>query len=175
MASRATTPPTGPKRYETVRLDSPDIFGFPFLYVSEPGFMRLTDEETDNLREYLNRGGFIMFDDFRGEDFRVLELYLKRAFPERELFQLDPSHSMFDVFYTIDSLEIEAPYVDSRFTGNPEFWGMHDEAGRLILVANHNNDIGEFWEGLDLAHQPLQPSIDAVRLGINYMIYTMTH
>ena len=166
---------TSDDAYEIVQLGSDDIFRFPFLYVSEPGFMQLDSGELDNLREYLERGGFIMFDDFRGQDLYVLESYLKRAFPDREMLRLDVSHPMFDVFYAVDSLEIEAPYMDQRFSGNPEFWGMHDDSGRLMLVANHNNDIGEFWEGLDLAHQPLQPSIDAVRLGINYMMYTMTH
>lgn len=175
ILGEVTSLKTSPDAYETVRLDSEDIFRFPFLYVSEPGFMQLTDREIDNLREYLNRGGFIMFDDFRGKDFLVLQMYLKRAFPDREMFQLDPTHPMFDVFYAIDSLDIEPPYTDARFTGGPEFWGMRDDQGRLILVANQNNDIGEFWEWLDLAHQPLRPSIDAVQIGINYMIYAMSH
>ena len=166
---------TSDDAYEVVHLESDDIFRFPFLYVSEPGFMDLTPEEVDNLREYLLRGGFIMFDDFRGQDMYVLQMYLKRAFPDREMFRLDPSHPMFDVFYTIESLDFIPPYVRGDESGPPEFWGMTDESGRLILVANHNNDIGEFWEGLDLAYLPLQPSIEAVRMGVNYMIYAITH
>jgi hypothetical protein len=166
---------TSDEAYEVVHLESEDIFQFPFLYVSEPGFMALNQTEVENLREYLLRGGFIMFDDFRGQDMYVLQTYLKRAFPEREMFRLDASHPMFDVFYTIDSLDFIPPYVRADASGPPEFWGMSDDDGRLILVANQNNDIGEFWEGLDLAYQPLGPSIEAVRLGVNYMIYTMTH
>jgi hypothetical protein len=162
--------------YEIVQLGSDDIFRYPFLYVSEPGFMQLTPGEVENLGEYLDRGGFIMFDDFRGEDFYVLQAYLQRAFPDREMFRLDATHPLYSAFYTIDSLDsIEAPYMDARFSGNPEFWGMHDDRGRLMFVANHNNDIGEFWEGLDRADDPLRPAIDAVRLGVNYMIYSMTH
>jgi hypothetical protein len=160
---------------EIVQLGSDEIFQFPFLYVSEPGFMQLQPEEEDNLREYLQRGGFIMFDDFRGQDFYVLQSYLKRAFPDREMFRLDLNHPVFNSYYQIESLQMEAPYMDSRFSGNPEFWGMHDDDGRLMLVANHNNDIGEFWEALDKAQEPLQPAIDAVQLGVNYMMYTMTH
>ncbi len=166
---------TSDDAYETVELDSADIFRFPFLYVSEPGFMQLTPLEIDNLREYFNRGGFVMFDDFRGRDLLVLQGYLRQAFPHREMILLDPSHPMFDVFYTIESLDFDPPYTDGRETGPPEFWGMHDESGRLILVANQNNDIGEFWEGLDRAYAPLKPAVDSVRLGINYMIYAMTH
>jgi hypothetical protein len=158
-----------------VELDSDEIFRFPFLYVSEPGYMELTEGEIAHLGEYLRRGGFIMFDDFRGVDLVVLQTYLKQAFPEREMFLLDPSHPMFDTFYTIDSLDFVAPYVRADTSGPPEFWALEDDAGRLMVVANQNNDIGEFWEALDRAEAPLRPAADAVRLGINYMIYAMTH
>ena len=161
--------------YEIVDLDSSDIFKFPFLYVSEPGFMDPSDAEVDNLREYFDRGGFVMFDDFRGVDLYNLQYVLKRVYPDREMFLLNPSDEIFNVFYSIESLEMVPFYFDERFTGFPEFWGMTDEYGRLILVANQNNDLGEYWEALDLANTPLEPSTQSVRLGINYMIYAMTH
>jgi hypothetical protein len=158
-----------------VDLSSEEIFEFPFLYISEPGFMELSDREVAHLGEYLRRGGFIMFDDFRGADLTVLQRYLGQAFPERAMFRLDVSHPIFDAFYTIDSLDFVPPYLRADASGPPEFWGLEDETGRLMVVANQNNDIGEFWEALDLAEQPLQPAADSVRLGINYMIYAMTH
>ena len=65
--------------------------------------------------------------------------------------------------------------MDSRFSGGPEFWGMEDDSGRLILIANQNNDLGEYWEGLDLASVAFEDAADSVRLGINYLIYSMTH
>lgn len=175
ILKEVTSLTTSDEAEEVVRLDSDDIFDFPFLYVSEPGYMQLTTEEVDHLREYLLRGGFIMFDDFRGRDFNVLQTYLKRAFPDREMFRLDVTHPMFGVFYTMDSLDFAPPYIRGDESGPPDFWGMNDDSGRLMLVANNNNDIGEFWESLDRAYDPLQPAVDAVRLGVNYMLYTMTH
>src|SRR5688572_2384605 len=66
MLKEVTTIHTSTESYKIVRFDDPDVFQFPFLYVSEPGFMNLTEKEINGLREYINRGGFVMFDDFRG-------------------------------------------------------------------------------------------------------------
>lgn len=166
---------TSQSAYEIVQLDSSDIFKFPFLYFSEPGFMDLTRSEEENLRDYFNRGGFAMFDDFRGVDLVHLGEQMRKLFPNRELFELDIRHPMFNSFYEVESLEMTPLYTDSRFTGAPEFWGMEDEQGRLILIANQNNDLGEYWEGLDLAYVPFESASQSVRLGINYLIYAMTH
>ena len=166
---------TSPDDYEIVDLDDDAIFGYPFLYFSEPGFMDLTAREEENLRGYFNRGGFAMFDDFRGVDLQNLGVQLKKLFPNREMFPLTIRHPVFNAFYEIDSLDMTPLYMDSRFSGGPEFWGMEDESGRLILIANQNNDLGEYWEGLDHASVAFEDAADSVRLGINYLIYSMTH
>jgi hypothetical protein len=166
---------TNPEAYAIVDLDDDGIFNYPFLYFSEPGFMLLTNGEEENLRAWFDRGGFAMFDDFRGVDIVNLANQLKRVYPDRELFQLDVRHPMFSSFFEIDSLEMTPLYSDDRFSGGPEFWGMTDETGRLILIANQNNDLGEFWEGLDLNTVALRDAARSVELGVNYLIYSMTH
>src|SRR5215470_857026 len=143
--------------YKIVRLDSPEIFEYPFLYLSEPGFMVLNEKEIANLGEYIRRGGFIMADDFRTatylggpEELEVLRYYLKRAVPERELVRLDVRHPIFHSFFEMDTLQMDPPY--GREPGHetpgfiPQFWGMYDAHGNLQLIANYNNDIGEFWK-----------------------------
>ena len=167
-----------PNSYKIVRLDSPEVFTYPFLYLSEPGFLALNEKEIANLGEYIRRGGFIMADDFRTaeylrgpEELNVLRDYLKRAVPERELVRLDVSHPIFHSFFDIDTLEMKAPYGDWP----PQFWGMSDEHGRLQLIANYNNDIGDFWKYLDHGDKPLKDSTAAIRLGINYIVYAMSH
>lgn len=167
--------PTNPEAYVIVDLDDDEVFQYPFLYFSEPGFMSLTNREEENLRAWFDRGGFAMFDDFRGVDLVNLSTQLKRVYPDRELFQLDVSHPMFQSFFAIDSLAMTPFYQDDRFSGGPEFWGMTDETGRLILIANQNNDLGEYWEGLDLNTVALQDAARSVELGVNYLIYSMTH
>ena len=166
---------TSREAYQIVQLDSEDIFRFPFVYISEPGFMDLTDAEEANLREYFERGGFAMFDDFRGVDLDHLRLQMKKLFPNREMFQLEIQDPLFSSFFEIDSLQMDPPYTDNRFSGFPEFWSMRDEHGRLIMIANQNNDLGEFWEGLDRGDVSLESSAKAVRLGVNYLMYAMEH
>jgi hypothetical protein len=164
--------------YKIVELSSPEIFNYPFLYLSEPGFLALNENEIQNLGEYIRRGGFIMADDFRTgaylqgpEELEILRSYLKRAVPERELVRLDFGHPIFHSFYDIDTLRMRPPYG----TFVPEFWGMNDENGNLQLIANYNNDIGDFWKYLDRGDMPLVDSTTSIRLGINYLIYALTH
>lgn len=164
--------------YKIVRLESPEIFNYPFLYLSEPGFLLLNDKEIANLGEYIRRGGFIMADDFRTAEFlrgpeelEVLRDYLKRAVPERELVRLNISHPVFHSFYDIKTLDMKPPYGDWK----PQFWGMSDEHGRLQLIAYYNNDIGDYWKYLDEGDRPLQDSTTSIRIGINAIVYAMTH
>jgi len=167
-----------PDSYKIVELRSPEIFQYPFLYLSEPGFMVLNDKEIENLGEYIRRGGFIMADDFRTaaylggpEELDVLRGYLKRALPERDLVRLDLRHPIFHSFYSIATLRMAPPYGSFQ----PEFWGLSDDDGRLQLIANYNNDIGDFWKYLDRGDKPLIDSTTSIRLGINYLIYALSH
>ena len=167
-----------PTSYKIVQLSSPEIFEYPFLYLSEPGFMVLNEKEIANLGEYIRRGGFIMADDFRTaaylggpEELDVLRYYLKRALPERELVRLDLRNPIFHGFFDMNTLQMTPPYGGFH----PEFWGMSDEKGRLQLIANYNNDIGDFWKYLDHGDKPLQDSTTSIRLGINYLIYALSH
>ena len=167
-----------PNSYKIVRLDSPEVFQYPFLYLSEPGFMTLNEKEIANLGEYIRRGGFIMADDFRTaaylggpEELEVLRYFLKRALPERDLVKLDLNHPVFHNFYDIDSLKMDPPYGDFV----PQFWGMSDETGKLQVIANYNNDLGDYWKYLDHGDKPLKDSSRSIRLGVNYIIYALSH
>ncbi|HVQ65402.1 MAG TPA: DUF4159 domain-containing protein [Terriglobia bacterium] len=164
--------------YKIVRLDKEEIFEYPFLYLSEPGFLQLTDKEVANLGEYIRRGGFIMADDFRTAEFLdgpeeldVLRDYLAQAVPERKLERLDLSHPIFHSFYDIKTLDMSAPYGEWK----PQFWGMSDEHGRLQLIAYYNNDIGDYWKYLDEGQAPLKDSTASIRIGVNAIVYAMTH
>ena len=164
--------------YKIVRLDKDEIFQYPFLYLSEPGFLQLNEKEIHNLGEYIRRGGFIMADDFRTaeylhgpEELDVLREYLAQAVPERKLERLDLSHPIFHSFYDIQSLDMRPPYGEWK----PQFWGMSDEHGRLQLIAYYNNDIGDFWKYLDEGQAPLKDSTTSIRIGVNAVMYAMTH
>jgi hypothetical protein len=182
MLRELTSIHTAEDSYEIVDLESPEIFNFPFLYFSEPGFLELTDREIGNLGEYIRRGGFIMADDFRTaaylrgpEELDVLRHYLQLAVPEFKLVRLDIHNSIFHTFYDIDTLDIKPPYGEEIPGFVPEFWGLVDDRNRVHLIANYNNDLGEFWEWLDKGDKPFGPSVHSVQLGIDYVMYAMTH
>lgn len=161
--------------YVIVDLDSEQIFQYPFIYFSEVGYMNMTDREVANFREYLNRGGFAMIDDF---DSQVsLDWFLeqmKQVFPEREFVELKLEHPIFHTFYEIPTLEIDPPY-GARDGGPPKFYGYFDERGRLAMIICHNNDVGDFWEWIDQPRYPLQPSTEALRFGVNFFVHALTH
>jgi hypothetical protein len=159
--------------YRIVEMGSPEIFQYPFSYISEAGEMRLTEQEVVNLREYLNRGGFIMVDDFDGADqLENLRRNLLRVFPEREMFPLTIQHSIFNTFYALDPTNLPSPY---NFGDNPMFYGYPDGRGNISMIICHDNDIGDFWEWIDQPRFPLEPSSESLRFGINFVVYAMSH
>ena len=162
--------------YRVVELSSPEIFDYPFSYISEPGTMRLTDQEVDNLREYINRGGFVMVDDFGGQgqgqwEFEVLRTSLRRAFPDREMVELSVDHPLFHTFYDIDSVQTVHPMTGVRSI----FLEFPNDRGGVATVICYAADVGDFWEHIDNPRYPVRPSAEALKLGIDFVLYAMTH
>ena len=159
--------------YVIVDLDSEELFKYPFVYISEPAEMNMNEKEVANLREYFNRGGFAMVDDFDTQrELDWLGSQLRKAFPDRNLVELTIEHPIFHTFYEMPTLEVASPYPNE---GPPKFYGYYDDKGRLLMIVNHNTDIGDFWEWIDQPMYPLEPSTEALRFGINYFMYAMTH
>lgn len=155
-------------------LDDPQLFKYPFVYLCEVGFMNLNDKEIAGMREYMLRGGFIMVDDFRHpSQFANLQMHVKRAFPELELKKLDLSHPVFNCFFSIKTLDLPPVYGGMGF--NPEFWGLEDETGRLMMVVDYNNDISDFWQFSDNPFRPIEETNEAYKFGVNYIVYALTH
>jgi hypothetical protein len=174
IVGQVTGVSTNVEAFKIVELESDEIFKYPFLYFSEPGFMDLTDTEEKNLREFFNKGGFAMFDDFRGQHLLNLQEQLHYVFPDREMERLKITEPIFSSFYVMDTLDVVAAYPDENGVG-ASFWGMRDDKGRLILIANVANDFGEFWEDIDRGREALKPAVESFQFGINYLIYAMTH
>ena len=154
--------------------DDPELHRFPIAYVSEPGFWTLTDAEASGLRTYLQKGGFLIFDDFFGEHWFNFESQMLKVLPQARIVRLDVSHPIFDSFFHITSLDYRHPYF-----GHPsEFYGIfedNDPSKRLMVIVNYNNDIGDYWEWSDAGFLPIELSNEAYKLGVNYLIYAMTH
>jgi hypothetical protein len=173
------------KTPHSVMIMDPEIFKYPYLYVVEPGGMRLSEEEVELLREYMLRGGFIHIDDFWG--LRALdnvERELARIFPDFEMKPLDMKHEVFSVFFDVDKI-VQIPNVDngcdggqtweSRDDTEPRVFGVSDDKGRLMTVITYNSDLGDAWEWMDLPCYPEPYSSQAYRMGLNFILYSMSH
>jgi hypothetical protein len=155
-------------------LDDPELFRYPIAYMSEPGGWSPSDSEAEGLRNYLLKGGFIIFDDFRGYDWNTLEEAMRRVLPDLRWVQLDASHPIFHSFFEINSLDIIYSYGGAM----PTYYGLfedNDPRKRLVAIANRDGDLGEYWEYSDTGVDPVDLSNEAYKFGVNYMIYGLTH
>jgi hypothetical protein len=158
--------------------DDPEIFKFPVAYLSEPGYWTVSDAEAANLRAYLLKGGFLIVDDFEGEHWINFEEKMHKVLPGAVFVRLDASHPIFHAFFDLDDL---APLTVGNYRARRApsvYYGIfedNDPTKRLMVIANYNNDIGEYWEWSDTGFFPIELSNEAYKLGVNYVIYALTH
>ncbi|HEY7184739.1 MAG TPA: DUF4159 domain-containing protein [Blastocatellia bacterium] len=159
--------------------DDPQLFKYPFAYLCEIGCMNLDDKEIAGLREYILRGGFLLIDDFRmPREFYNLQRQLKEALPEYEMKKLDPSHPIFNCFFSIKTLDVAPIYPINApsSTYSPEFWGLIDKDGQLGAIINYNYDVSDFWQWSDdNSFAPIDETNEAYKFGVNYIMYALTH
>ena len=153
--------------------------------------MTLNDAEAARLREYLLRGGFWHCDDFWGKrEWNNLETQLAKVFPDRKIERLPLSHEIFHSFFSIDKV-IQIPNVSNgerwKLSGGrtptweraddkePGIFGISDDNGRLMVVITYNSDLGDAWEWMDDPDYPAEMTGQAYRMGMNFIIYAMTH
>jgi hypothetical protein len=159
-----------------VALDDPALFGYPIAFMWEPGFWQLTDVEAAAFRTYLLKGGFAVFEDFDGAaQWNVFETQMRRVLPEHRLVELDRTHPIFDSFFRIKDIgAIRHPMSGLA----PRYFGIfeaNDPARRLMAVANFDNDVPEYWEWSGQGLFPFDTSNEAYKLGVNYLIYGLSH
>ena len=159
--------------YRWVELGSEEIFDYPFAMISEPGEMNFTEQEVINFREYINRGGFVLMDDFDGtQQLANMRQQMRRVFPDRDWVPLDISHLIFRSHFELDDLHAMDDYVPGGYT---VYYAMFNEAGEAVMIAGYNNDLMNFWDWFDEPGTPIGPATDAFRLGVNYIVYALTH
>jgi hypothetical protein len=176
---RLTRTHTTSESYQIVDIDSKELFQYPFVYMSEPGYLDLRPADVKNLREYLDRGGFLLMDDFRGNEFDMsqfdnMKQQMRKLFPDRELAVVPPNHVIFHLFFDLNSKDMLPPYRMYN-SGEVQFFGISDPKGNLQVMIDFNNDISEYWQALDVGQCSIHEAGTAVKLGVNYAIYAMTH
>ena len=182
----------------TIRFDDPELFKYPIAYVIEPDWWAITEKESTALRNYMLKGGFVIVDDFKvfgrggfgggggteylrspgtgGGGWPSFEEMMKHVMPGYRFFDMDPAHPAFHSFFEIKSLD-NFPQAYIR-NGKPIFRGMfedNDPDKRLLMIVNYNTDISQYWEWSGRGLRPFDDTNEAYKLGVNYLIYGLTH
>lgn len=168
---------------QVVDIDSDDIYNWPWLYAVEVGHWMLDDAQAKRLREYLDRGGFLMVDDFHGtREWEIFAHSMERVFPDRPIMELENADAIFHTLYDLDQ-RFQVPGLQFLYSGSvfeddgvePRWRAIYDAKGRIQVAICHNMDLGDAWEWADLPQYPERYSSLAYRIGLNYLVYSMTH
>ncbi len=169
-----------------------DVYNWPMMYAVEVGHWSLPDEQAAQLREFLLRGGFLMVDDFHGDEpyhgvfseWRVFLDSMTKVFPDRPIVDLENSNPIFHTVFDLDD-RFQVPgwqWVRSGRTNEagetgkiPHWRAIYDDKGRVMVAICHNMDLGDAWEWSDDPRYPEKWASLAYRIAVNYFIYDLTH
>lgn len=162
-----------------IALDDPQLMKFPVAFMTEAGYWTMTDKEATALRNYFMKGGFVIFDDFRdgrgNPGWANFELQMKRVLPNARMFDLQPTHPIFHSFFEINSFSI----IPQKYDGGPPIlraiYEENDPKKRMIAMINFNTDVSDFWEFSGTGMSIVAEDNEAYKLGVNYILYALTH
>jgi hypothetical protein len=167
-----------------VSMQDKNLFAHPFIYVVEPGYMELSPEDSAALREYLLRGGFLILDDFWGEyEWQNVQEQMRKVLPEYEIKELPLDHTIFHCYFDVDEVVQVPQNQNIIYNGRthekdgfvPHYDAITNEDGRVMVFIARNCDNGDAWEWIDDPRYPLKYGLAAYRLGMNVIMYAMTH
>jgi hypothetical protein len=168
---------------EVVDPDSDEMFNWPWMYAVNVANWDFNDEQAKRMREYLQKGGFLVVDSFHGTaEWQTFLTGMRKILPDRPIEDLDSKDEIFHVLYDLDQ-RVQIPGYQYVSTGRtyeldgfePHWRAIRDEDGRIMVLIGYNMHIGDAWEHADDPWYPERFSSLAYRLGINYIIYGMTH
>ena len=169
--------------YNVFSFEDPEITKYPITYLTEAGWWTLNDREVAAFRAYLLKGGFTIFDDFKlpgefgagGGGWETFEENMKRVLPEARFLEIDSLHPIYHTFFEIETL---ANFPQAYNSGQPIFRGLfedNDPSKRLLMIVNYNTDISQYWEWSGRGFRPFDETNEAYKLGVNYLLYGLTH
>ncbi len=160
-----------------------DIYNWPMLYAVEVGHWELDPKEAAQLRDFLDRGGFLMVDDFHGSrEWQVFLEGITQVYPDGQIVDIPSSDAIFHTLYDLDD-RFQVPGAQYLRSGrtyeqdgyNAEWKGIYDKKGRLAVVICHNMDLGDAWEWSDDPSYPEKWASLAYRIAMNYFVYDLSH
>jgi hypothetical protein len=169
--------------FNVLALDDPELCKYPIAYMTEAGWWTLTDSEAAAFRAYLLKGGFAIFDDFKvpgqfgpgGGGWDTFAANMRRVIPEGRFVDLNPADPVYHSFFEVRDLE---HFPQAYNSGRPIFRGLYednDPRKRLMMVVNYNTDVSQYWEWSGRGFRPFDETNEAYKLGVNWIIYGLTH
>jgi len=164
-----------------VDLESDEVCNWPWMFVEDAAAWNITAQQVRRMREYLLKGGFAMFDDSHGDaEWQAVRYVLQAVFPDRLIEDLNNNDEIFHVLYDLDErFQIHGTrYLGRSYAPDevpPRWLAIRDDKGRVIVAIAHNSDVGDAWEWADWSAYPEREASLAYRIGINYIVYSMTH
>src|SRR3954471_15434290 len=183
--------------FNSLRFDDPELYKYPIAYVIEPDWWAITESESRGLRDYMLKGGFVIVDDFKVRGFRgfgggggaeyvrdhgrggggwpSFEEMMKSVMPNYKFYPMSATHPIFHAFFEINQLD---NFPQAYINGQPVFKGMYednDPEKRIMMIVNYNTDISQYWEWSGRGFRPFDETNEAYKLGVNYLIYGLTH
>jgi uncharacterized protein DUF4159 len=159
-----------------MNFNDPEMFKNPVIYLCEPGYWQASDEDVKHLHDFFVKGGFMIADDFPSWAWANFELVISRVFPELQWQDMEIKHPIFHSFFEIDTLNLPIAY--GNLGGYPIFRGLfegNDKNKRLLIIANYQNDISEYWEHSSTGWKPVAENNEAFKFGVNEFLYGITH
>ncbi|MEO0129949.1 MAG: DUF4159 domain-containing protein [candidate division WOR-3 bacterium] len=152
-----------------IELTNPDLYKYPYLYITGHGNVKFTDEEIKILRNYLINGGFLHADDCYGMD-SSFRKEMARVFPDSPLIELPFDHPIYHSFYDFpDGL----PKIHEHDNKPPQGFGIFYN-NRLVVFYSYETDLGDGWEDPDIHNDPPEKREQALKMGINIVVYALT-
>ena len=177
---------------KVLELSDPELFDYPFVYMIEPGSIWLRDDEIKALRKYLLNGGFLMVDDFWGDDeWEHFARVFKQVFPDREFEELELEHPIFHCVFDLQE-KPQVPAIQQALEGRDagvtwewnkrgaekvSYKQMKDDKGRMMCVICFNTDLGDGWEREGESRWYFKEFSEkkAYPMGVNIVFYALTH
>ncbi|MBM3734512.1 MAG: DUF4159 domain-containing protein [Acidobacteria bacterium] len=168
---------------QVVDIDSDELFNYPWIYATEVGHWDLDERQARRMREYLDRGGFMMTDDFHGTyEWDAFLQGIQKVFPDKTIVDLEDGDPIFHVIYDLKERP-QVPGIQMFYSGRhyekdgvePRWRAIFDDKHRVVVAICHNMDLGDAWEWADLPQYPENLASVAYRIGVNYIVYSMTH
>ncbi|MEJ1933405.1 DUF4159 domain-containing protein [Nostoc sp. NIES-2111] len=167
---------------QIVDIDDDDIFNWPFLFAVSPGDWVISDSQARRLATYFSRGGFLMVDDFHNErEWASFMDGIRRAAPGARVVDLEDAESIFHIVYDMNE-RFRVPGANvvhgsgiERGGVEPRWRAVVDDSNRILVAVTFNQDVGDGWEFADDPEYPEKFSAQAIRLGVNYVLYSLTH